>query len=294
MQPSHDPQVVPPVTQPIGLVLRPGTPALSRWEVRFPGGESVVRVVTSVDSPLECSLAIPPGHRCAVHVHRGASVVFLRSRRDLLLPQQSAVIPESESTTFRLGRGDHDLILFYVPLEYMAGLARWQEEAHGPDCEHGARVYHNIGRGTVATPDAEDLRDLGRLYAWVAGLCSVRPTSGTAHLVPDSICLGTPFAPLLSAVRSAPGEDWSIQRAADMVSYSRCHFSRTFRAVTGIGFPHFVDACRTEAALARIVYTQDPLEVVAYECGLGSPSGMRTAFKEHTGLLPSEMRTYLA
>ncbi|MFX6834700.1 helix-turn-helix domain-containing protein, partial [Acinetobacter baumannii] len=83
---------------------------------------------------------------------------------------------------------------------------------------------------------------------------------------------------------------WSLKRAADMVGYSTFHFSRTFRAVTKLGFPDYVDRARTDFAVNLILNNEEHFDAVAQQSGFATTSSLRSALKEHLGLLPSELR----
>jgi AraC-like DNA-binding protein len=59
-----------------------------------------------------------------------------------------------------------------------------------------------------------------------------------------------------------------------------------------MGFPEYVDRCRTEVAIRKLLEGAESMSFVAGDSGFGTPQAMRTAFREYTGFLPSEMKSH--
>jgi AraC-like DNA-binding protein len=96
---------------------------------------------------------------------------------------------------------------------------------------------------------------------------------------------------LMVAVKKDPTGNWSLRDAAAYAGYSPFHLSRTFRTVVDFGFPEYVDRCRAEFAIDRLLKTDLSIDEVASSCGFGSTQALREAFKEYLGMLPSEIRS---
>lgn len=106
--------------------------------------------------------------------------------------------------------------------------------------------------------------------------------------VPDSLRI------LMEKVKENPTHSWSLKEAAGHAGYSPFHLSRTFRTVLAYGFPEFVDRCRTELAIERLLRENVAIDDLSDSCGFGSTQALRESFKEYIGLLPSELRTLIS
>lgn len=95
---------------------------------------------------------------------------------------------------------------------------------------------------------------------------------------------------LIQAIIREPHTEWSLARAAKVAGYSPFHLSRLFRAQVNVGLPKFVELCRTEIAIHLILETDTSMLGISESCGFGTPQAMRTAIREHTGFLPTELR----
>lgn len=110
-----------------------------------------------------------------------------------------------------------------------------------------------------------------------------------------SIAIGTfpePIQRLLDDVRQNPREPWSLKNAAAHAGYSPFHLSRAFKSAVGFGFPEFVERCRVESAIPKILGRTQPLDAIGIAAGFSSAPAMRDAFRENLGLLPSEFRSF--
>ena len=99
-----------------------------------------------------------------------------------------------------------------------------------------------------------------------------------------------PIEDLITAIKTKPQQNWNLTDAAKLAGYSPFHLSRVFRAVANMGFPEFVDRCRTELAIDKLLTSNDQLNLISEQCGFGTPQAMRNACREYTGFLPSEFR----
>ncbi|MFM9873953.1 MAG: helix-turn-helix transcriptional regulator [Fimbriimonadaceae bacterium] len=95
---------------------------------------------------------------------------------------------------------------------------------------------------------------------------------------------------LVQTIKSNSHEPWSLASAAKMAGYSPFHLSRVFRSFLNVGFPEYVDRCRTESAMKRLLATDETISSISSQTGFGTPQAMRNAFREYTGFLPSEIK----
>ncbi len=88
------------------------------------------------------------------------------------------------------------------------------------------------------------------------------------------------------------GDDWTLERLAEVAQFSPFHFHRIFLATTGETLNAFINRVRLERAAALLL--QHPgrqITDVAYACGFGSPSSFTRSFKEHYDVTPSLWRS---
>ena len=95
---------------------------------------------------------------------------------------------------------------------------------------------------------------------------------------------------LIEAIKRSPETDWNLNAASRFAGYSPFHLSRIFRSSIGVGLPKFVESCRAEVAINRLLTGGDAINIVADECGFGSSQAMRSAIRDFTGFLPIELR----
>lgn len=85
-------------------------------------------------------------------------------------------------------------------------------------------------------------------------------------------------------------EDLRVENLAVRAGMSPRNFSRIFRKSTGITPARFVERIRVEAARRRLEESDNSIEKVAHDCGLGSVQGLRRSFMRVLNVLPSEYR----
>lgn len=137
------------------------------------------------------------------------------------------------------------------------------------------------------TPETEPLL-MAAVHEFV-GAAVLSPASSALVSVPDDS--PAPLRTLMLEVKANPTLGWSLKEAAGFAGYSPFHLSRTFRTAFDYGFPEFVDRCRTELAITKLLATDMPIEDISTASGFGSTQALRESFKEYLGLLPSELRT---
>lgn len=85
-------------------------------------------------------------------------------------------------------------------------------------------------------------------------------------------------------------DDLSVAALARRIGMSDRHFARRFVAETGVTPARWVDRIRVEAARRRLEETDRSIELVAAECGFGTPETMRRAFLRLLATTPSDYR----
>lgn len=87
------------------------------------------------------------------------------------------------------------------------------------------------------------------------------------------------------------GKRISLDDLASLVDLSRTHFSRSFKATTGLGSHQFVRQLQLERACQLLERRPRlPIEAIALEVGFGSASVFRRAFQGKLGLSPLAYR----
>ncbi len=224
------------------------------------------------------------------------------SRDTQVLPGETALYLRGEARTrLYYSRGKHHRYEFEWHSSDLRSLNQW-----------ASRVLASSDRGQVFSANIRSLEPRflaqlehvhevlqeGELESEPFLLSCIHEMVGASILSKTSSCLvsiseDAPLAlkTLMAQVKGAPAKSWSLKEAATYAGYSPFHLSRTFRTSFDYGFPEFVDRCRTEYAIRRLLDSDLPIEDVAASCGFGSTQGLRESFKEHLGLLPSELRT---
>lgn len=80
---------------------------------------------------------------------------------------------------------------------------------------------------------------------------------------------------------------------SDMVTYSgytRSHFSKKFKKLTGIGFAEYLNCIKTENAISLLHQNPRPsMTEICAQCGFSTIRNFNRVFKEITGFSPSEL-----
>ncbi len=97
------------------------------------------------------------------------------------------------------------------------------------------------------------------------------------------------IAQALVAIHEAPGENWTLEKLADIAGMSRTQFAVTFKSLIGITPMTYLsnwrlDIARDELAAGRQVKS------VANMCGFSSPASFSRAFTKRYGAPPRQVR----
>lgn len=74
------------------------------------------------------------------------------------------------------------------------------------------------------------------------------------------------------------------------IGYSKYHFMRTFKELTGETVVHYLNTLRVGQAQKLLLEGLYPINEIAYLCGFESPSYFTKVFKNYTGQLPSQFK----
>jgi transcriptional regulator GlxA family with amidase domain len=85
-------------------------------------------------------------------------------------------------------------------------------------------------------------------------------------------------------------QDLRVERLAEQVAMSPRNFARVFCREVGITPARYVEELRVEEAKRRLERSDEIVERIGVECGLGSALGLRRAFQRHLGISPGEYR----
>ncbi|QYK54018.1 MAG: helix-turn-helix transcriptional regulator [Fimbriimonadaceae bacterium] len=241
------------------------------------------------------SLQVQKGHQI-FHSIQGCAFVFSGKEKPILVgPQSTLFVPSGSDTQIAFGRGEQKWIIGHwektalviahtiVNPNLTAPQAAW----HPPQECRIFRAFTNSLLGMLESGELDPRLTSAWLNLATFGLNQGRETFAFCN-IPDGVT--KPINELLLSIKAEPQRGWSLTEAARLAGYSPFHLSRVFRAATEIGFPEFVDRCRTEIALKQLLESKQTINEIAEHCGFGSSQAMRTACREYTGFLPSELR----
>ena len=89
-------------------------------------------------------------------------------------------------------------------------------------------------------------------------------------------------------------DDLSLPILARRAALSERHFSRVFRAETGMTVASYVEAARIEAAQRLLESTRDGLDRIARTCGFGTVETMHRTFNRTIRVTPGEYRRHFS
>jgi transcriptional regulator GlxA family with amidase domain len=99
-----------------------------------------------------------------------------------------------------------------------------------------------------------------------------------------------PLGELLKWILDNLTGDLCVEKLAEKVAMSPRNFSRVFTRETGISPARYVAEARLAAARERLEQSNDTLERVAEQTGLGSAINLRRIFEKQLHLTPGEYR----
>src|SRR6218665_142606 len=88
-------------------------------------------------------------------------------------------------------------------------------------------------------------------------------------------------------------EELSLEKLAVLSNFSKFHFHRIFKSVTGVTINEFIKNAKIERALFFLMNNPSKtISEIAIECGFLSISSFSRAFREVKQLTPSEWRKH--
>ncbi len=141
------------------------------------------------------------------------------------------------------------------------------------------RVLRSIGR------DAERDRQVARDAAQVA-------LAGLRSAEAERAALPTRHRRLHEVVQSLDGgaERQPVAELAREAALGRSQFHALFREATGRSPKQFQIERMLEMAVDRLIATDDPIAVIARDCGYENISSFNRLFKRHLGMAPGALR----
>jgi len=86
-------------------------------------------------------------------------------------------------------------------------------------------------------------------------------------------------------------EELSVERLSEVAGFSRYHFHRQFRSLTGISVGKLISLLRLKRASLSLAFEADQQIIqVAYAAGFSNPESFSRAFRKVQGQSPSEFR----
>lgn len=221
----------------------------------------------------------------------------------IVLPRSLVVASGPVVVSALLGRGEHRHLVYNWPFQGTESLRKWWTEVSAESGVDGAVGVASCPTGSfigdvfdtlVLSAGEKSERNLPKISGSLGLAVGEAMTNAVAYQLtqdpksefPDAI------SGLMYEVRQRPQEPWTLREAASHAGYSPFHLSRTFKAFVGYGFPEFVERCRTERAIGRVVTVGPQIDEIAVESGFTSSQGLRDACRDYLGFLPSEMRAF--
>lgn len=96
---------------------------------------------------------------------------------------------------------------------------------------------------------------------------------------------------VLDYIESNIDKQLSLEKLADVASFSRFHFHRIFAAMVGETTNQFIQRLRVNKAAGQLVgYPKKSVTAIAMDCGFSGSATFARAFKERFGMSASEWR----
>lgn len=138
--------------------------------------------------------------------------------------------------------------------------------------------------------------DPGRQFEWPAavdGMCLTILSSLLLRSRARSPSSVRPLAPevlerVTLYISKNLGSRLTVRGLASIARFSPSHFSRAFKAGTGLSPHRFIIEQRVERAKALLKDSSIPLVDVAYSAGFASQSHMTQLFRKHVGVAPGQ------
>ena len=84
-------------------------------------------------------------------------------------------------------------------------------------------------------------------------------------------------------------EKITMDHLAEKINMSPRHLTRLFKETTGVTISQYLEKLRLEHAV-QLLRGNNKVETIATECGFQSTNQLRSLFRKHTGVIPSDYR----
>lgn len=99
-----------------------------------------------------------------------------------------------------------------------------------------------------------------------------------------SVCKATTY------INDNATEPISVEILSQVAGMSPFHFSRKFKAITGVSPHQYIMLKRIERSKALLAASERPIAHIAIECGFSSQAHFSVTFKNRVGLTPRRYR----
>lgn len=204
---------------------------------------------------------------------------------ELAGPTSLLVIPAESRVPVVLGRGHHEIDILLLGQPWCDLFASVTQTQLVGMLAKDALPVHFFNRAID-----HDSPSLPEILGWVlvakhqAGVCNNLDLTFLSQSFPG------PLDTLIRSVRREPMSNWGLKAASNAVGYSSFHLSRTFRQVAQYGFPEFVERCRTQYTLRRLLAGDCVgLDELAHQAGFSAAQVMRDCMLKYVGFHPNEL-----
>jgi AraC family transcriptional regulator len=110
---------------------------------------------------------------------------------------------------------------------------------------------------------------------------------------PVSVCEKLPgfkFNHVLAYIKQNLSREITLLQLSSLIGLSPFHFSRVFKATTGLAPYRYITKLRMEHSQRLLLETELPIIYVGLEVGISNPSHFSSFFKQYSGLTPTMYR----
>jgi len=227
--------------------------------------------------------------------------VYRRSRGvwgpDGSMPGQVNVLPPGSSATFRRG-GILGVTTVDLPHERLESLLGARDARNWLASFRMRLGFVDPLISSMVSAPAEELRspsERGSLYAdSLADSLALHPFRLSGHsreLAPaQGELAGRALRRVRDRIEADLGKELSLGALADEARLSRHHFSRAFRAATGLPPHRYLTERRLERAKVLLRATEMPIIEIALDVGFSSQAHLTDCFHRVIGVTPGEFR----